>query len=237
MTGFVGVHTDLTGSFVPRTYIITVRNALLPELGGAPDRSTPGQTPINSAIGDEWVPVADELNYTNPAVSIVAHVAQCQSDCAGPRSGPQHRSRGDSGGGSAVHRGFPVVRSLLDQTIDGPTQVDESGKVCSGYKGQEPPRNGRFRGGSSRSGRPRWRGRYGDQLTLAAACRDSLRVIRGQPGIDYSGGLEPEFRRLKTSPSDWERSGPTDSKPTERWSVTTEQSSTKTATYPRWRPH
>lgn len=36
---------------------------------------------------------------------------------------------------AAVHRGFPVVWSLLEQTIDGPTQVDESGAVCSGYKG------------------------------------------------------------------------------------------------------
>jgi transposase-like protein len=36
---------------------------------------------------------------------------------------------------AAVQRGFPVVWKLLDQTIDGPTQVDESGTVCSGYKG------------------------------------------------------------------------------------------------------
>ncbi|ELZ39308.1 hypothetical protein C463_17228 [Halorubrum californiense DSM 19288] len=132
---------------------------------------------------------------------------------------------------AAVQRGFPVVWSLLDQTIDGPTQVDESGKVCSGYKGQEPPRERLFRGGSSQTGRSRWRGRHGDQLTLVAACRDSLRVIRGQLGIDYSGDLEPGFRRLKTSPGRWERSGPTDFKRTERWSVTTEPSSTKSGTY------
>lgn len=41
------------------------------ELGGAPDRSTPGQTPINSAINDGWVTVADELDYANPLVSRV----------------------------------------------------------------------------------------------------------------------------------------------------------------------
>jgi len=35
------------------------------ELGGAPDRSTPGQTPINSAIDTGWVTVADEPDYTN----------------------------------------------------------------------------------------------------------------------------------------------------------------------------
>jgi hypothetical protein len=41
------------------------------ELGGAPDRSTPGQTPINSAIDTGWVTVADELDYTNSTVSSV----------------------------------------------------------------------------------------------------------------------------------------------------------------------
>ncbi len=85
----------------------------------------------------------------------------------------------------------------LDQTIDGPTQVDEFGRVCSGYKGQEPPRNSRSRGGSSQRGRSRWRGRHGDQLTLVAACRDSLRVIRGQLGIDFSGDLEPVIQEAE----------------------------------------
>ncbi len=41
------------------------------ELGGAPDRSTPGQTPINSAIDSGWVTVADEPDYTNSIVSQV----------------------------------------------------------------------------------------------------------------------------------------------------------------------
>lgn len=41
------------------------------ELGGAPDRSTPGQTPINSAIDAGWVTVADKLDYTNSTVSKV----------------------------------------------------------------------------------------------------------------------------------------------------------------------
>ena len=98
---------------------------------------------------------------------------------------------------AAVQRGFPVVWELLNRTIDGPTQVDESGKVCSGYKGQEPPRNSRSRGGSSRTGRSRWRGRHGDQITLVAACRDSLRVIRGQRGIDYQGDLEPVIQEAE----------------------------------------
>ncbi len=98
---------------------------------------------------------------------------------------------------AAVHRGFPVVWQLLDQTIDGPVQVDESGKVCSGYKGQDPPRDSRHRGGSSRSGRSRWRGRHGDQLTLVGACRDSLRVIRGKHGIDYQDDLNPVIQEAE----------------------------------------
>jgi len=98
---------------------------------------------------------------------------------------------------AAVQRGFSIVWDLLNQTINGPTQVDESGKVCSGYKGQEPPRNSRSRGGSSQSGRSRWRGRHGDQLALVAACRDSLRVIRGQRGIDYEGDLDPVIQEAE----------------------------------------
>lgn len=41
------------------------------ELGGAPDRSTPGQTPIRSAIDAGWVAVADEPDYTDGTVSRV----------------------------------------------------------------------------------------------------------------------------------------------------------------------
>ena len=44
---------------------------------------------------------------------------------------------------------------VSSSTISGPTQIDESGKVCSGFKGQDPPRDSRHRGGSSRSGRTR----------------------------------------------------------------------------------
>jgi hypothetical protein len=41
------------------------------ELGGAPDRSTPGQTPIDSAIDTGWVTVADDLDYTDSTVASV----------------------------------------------------------------------------------------------------------------------------------------------------------------------
>ncbi|MDB2283397.1 hypothetical protein PM030_16160 [Halorubrum ezzemoulense] len=51
------------------TFVIPQR--VYDELGGAPSRSTPGQTPINSAIDAGWVTVADEPDYTNGTVSQV----------------------------------------------------------------------------------------------------------------------------------------------------------------------
>lgn len=51
------------------TFVIPQR--VYDELGGAPRRSTPGQTPINSAIDTGWVTVADEPDYTNGTVSRV----------------------------------------------------------------------------------------------------------------------------------------------------------------------
>lgn len=51
------------------TFVIPQR--VYDELGGAPDRSTPGQTPINSAIDAGWVTVSDEPDYTNSTVAKV----------------------------------------------------------------------------------------------------------------------------------------------------------------------
>jgi hypothetical protein len=51
------------------TFVVPQR--VYDELGGAPNRSTPGQTPINSAIDAGWVKVADEPAYTNSTVSQV----------------------------------------------------------------------------------------------------------------------------------------------------------------------
>lgn len=51
------------------TFVIPQR--VYAELGGAPERSTPGQTPINSAIDDGWVTISDDLDYTNPTVASV----------------------------------------------------------------------------------------------------------------------------------------------------------------------
>ena len=51
------------------TFVIPQR--VYDELGGAPDRSTPRQTPINSAIDTGWVRIADEPDYTKGVVSRV----------------------------------------------------------------------------------------------------------------------------------------------------------------------
>jgi hypothetical protein len=52
-----------------RTFVIPHR--VYDELGGAPERSTPGETPINTAIDSGWVRVTDPLDYTNPTVATV----------------------------------------------------------------------------------------------------------------------------------------------------------------------
>ena len=75
---------------------------------------------------------------------------------------------------AAFARGFPTVWERIDHTIDGPTQVDETQQVCSGFKGQNPPRDGLSRGGSPEGGRTRWTREQGDEMTLVAACRDVL---------------------------------------------------------------
>ena len=87
--------------------------------------------------------------------------------------------------------GFPAVWERISRTVAGPTQVDETQQVCSGFKGQEPPREGLDRGGSPEGGRTRWTGEQGDELTLVAACRDVLRVVSAEEGTDYDEDLAP----------------------------------------------
>ena len=92
---------------------------------------------------------------------------------------------------TAFARGFPTVWERIGHTIAGPTQVDETQRVCSGFKGQNPPRDGLSRGGSPGPGRARWTGEQGDEMTLVAACRDVLRVISAEEGSKYDENLGP----------------------------------------------
>ena len=85
-------------------------------------------------------------------------------------------------GEAAFECGFSLVWQRIQHTVDGPTQIDETGHKCSGYKGQMPPRDGLSRGGPGERGRSRWEGAPGDTMTLIGACRDVLRVIRAEPG-------------------------------------------------------
>lgn len=91
----------------------------------------------------------------------------------------------------AFQRGFPAVWDQLDREIDGPTPIDETQQVCSGFKGQNPPRESLSRGGSPEGGRTRWTGDQGDELTLVAACRDVLRVVAAEKGTRYDEELAP----------------------------------------------
>jgi len=75
--------------------------------------------------------------------------------------------------------------------VNGPTQIDETQQVCSGFKGQDPPRDSLTCGGSPDGGRTRWSGDQGDELTLVAACRDVLRVISAEKGTRYNEDLAP----------------------------------------------
>jgi len=68
--------------------------------------------------------------------------------------------------------------------------------VCSGYKGQEPPREGLDRGGSPDGGRTRWTGEQGDELTLVAGCRDDLRVVSAEEGTRYDDELGPVIEEV-----------------------------------------
>lgn len=83
---------------------------------------------------------------------------------------------------AAFKGGFSLVWEHIQHTVEGATQIDETGSKCSGYKGQSPPRDGLSRGGSGDPDRSRWEGAPGDKLTLVAACRDVLRVIRAEHG-------------------------------------------------------
>ena len=74
---------------------------------------------------------------------------------------------------AAFERGFHLVWTDLQEDADTPTQIDETGQKCSGYKGQSPPRDGLFRGGSGEPGRLRWEGAPRDTMTLVGACRDT----------------------------------------------------------------
>jgi hypothetical protein len=94
-------------------------------------------------------------------------------------------------GEAAFERGFPLVWERIQHIVEGPTQIDETGSKCSGYKGQSPPRDGLSRGGSGDPGRSRWEGAPGDKLTLVAACRDVLRVVSAEEGSAYDENLGP----------------------------------------------
>ena len=97
---------------------------------------------------------------------------------------------------TAFIQGVSDCLERISQTVAGPTQVDETQQVCSGFKGQDPPRKGLDRGGSPEGGRTRWTGEQGNKLTHVAACRDVLPVVSAEEGTDYDEDLAPVIKEV-----------------------------------------
>jgi hypothetical protein len=57
--------------------------------------------------------------------------------------------------GAAFESGFHLVWTHLQGDGDSPTQIDETGQKCSGFKGKTPPRERSSRGGDGDPGRSR----------------------------------------------------------------------------------
>ena len=110
---------------------------------------------------------------------------------------------------AALKGGFYLVWERIQHSIDGPTQIDETGRQCSGFKGQTPPRDGLSRGGSGDRGRSRWEGAPGDTMTISGACRDTLRVIRAERVLNRKNS-NPHSTRLRASRRNSTKSGTTD---------------------------
>jgi len=120
---------------------------------------------------------------------------------------------------AAFERGFPTIWNRIGHTIDGPTQVDETQQICSGFEGQDPPREGLSRGGSPEGGRTRWSGEQSDELTLVAACRDVLCVVSAEEGSKYDKNLGPVIEEADDLSQPWEWSGPTNHQPIREWNT------------------
>ena len=56
---------------------------------------------------------------------------------------------------AAFECGFHLVRTEIQGDGDSPTQIDETGQKCSGFKGQTPPRERLSWGGEGNRGRSR----------------------------------------------------------------------------------
>ena len=85
------------------------------------------------------------------------------------------------------------MKSAAVQRFNG---ADETQQVCSGFKGQDPPREGLDRSGSPERRRTRWTGEQGNELTRVAACRDVLPVVSAEEETDYDEDLAPVIKEV-----------------------------------------
>lgn len=114
------------------------------ELGGAPETSTPGQTPVNSAIDVGWVVVADRLDYTTPAVATVMDDVRSYIATASNRPEDQIEKADTALAGVAVQR---LARDDVSSVTVVTTDTDAGAGVkraveAAGFEGQISVRDG-----------------------------------------------------------------------------------------------
>jgi hypothetical protein len=124
------------------TFLIPQR--VYDELGGAPAPSTPGQTPVNSAIDAGWVAVADQLDYTTPAVAAVMDDVRSYIAHASNRPEDQIEKADTALAGVAVQRlardDIPAV-SVVTTDTDAGAGVKRAVEAA-GFEGQISIRDG-----------------------------------------------------------------------------------------------
>lgn len=118
------------------TFLIPQR--VYTELGGAPETSTPGQTPVNSAIDGGWVAVADRIDYTTPVVATVMDDVRSYIANASNRSEDQIEKADTALAGVAVQR---LVRDEVLSVTVITTDTDAGAGIkraveAAGFEGQ-----------------------------------------------------------------------------------------------------
>lgn len=124
------------------TFIIPQR--VYAELGGAPNRSTPGQTPINSAIDASWVTVADEPDYADSTVARVMDHVRTYIAASSNRDEDQIEKTDTALGAIAVER---LMTGNADRVCVVTTDIDAGEGVvaaltANGFDGRVRFKNG-----------------------------------------------------------------------------------------------
>lgn len=124
------------------TFIIPQR--VHAELGGAPNRSTPGQTPINSAIDAGWVTVAGEPDYADSTVARVMDHIRTYIAASSNRDEDQIEKTDTALGAIAVER---LMAENADRVCVVTTDIDAGDGVvaaltANGFEGRVRVKDG-----------------------------------------------------------------------------------------------